>query len=167
MVPNTIYFYAIGYADSQIAGVTAEHYFKTSPLPLVGESINIWALGDAGRKNVAQRSVRDAFYNYNGGEPIDLLLTMGDNAYSDGTDDEFQDSWFENMYEDRLINIPMFQTYGNHDGVSADGETETGDYFDIFTMPTDGSCGGVLSGNDSYYSFNYADVHFVSLNNWV
>ncbi len=166
LAPNTTYFYAIGYADSQIAGATTDHYFKTSPLPLVGESINIWALGDAGRKNTAQRSVRDAFYSYNNGEPVDLLLTMGDNAYSDGTDEEFQDAWFENMYEDRLINIPMFQTYGNHDGESADGEDGTGVYFDIFTHPTDGSCGGVPSGNESYYSFNYADVHFVSLNTW-
>ncbi|MCX6903198.1 MAG: metallophosphoesterase [Verrucomicrobia bacterium] len=37
-------------------------------------------------------------------------------------------------------------------------------YFHNFSMPTNGEAGGVASGNQSYYSFDYADVHFISLN---
>jgi predicted phosphodiesterase len=166
LLPNTVYYYAIGNSNGTLAGATSNHYFKTSPLPNTATPISMWVLGDAGKRNTAQRSVRDAFYTYNAGAPVDLILTLGDNAYSDGTDSEFQDAWFENMYEDRLINIPLFQTYGNHDGESADGADGTGPYFDIFTMPTDGSCGGVASGNESYYSFDYGDVHIISLNTW-
>ena len=164
--PNTTYFYAIGNTNGQLEGGTEAYYFNTSPMPETGEPITIWALGDAGRKNANQRAVRDAYYNYHGNSPIDLLLTMGDNAYTDGTDSEFQDAWFENMYEDRLINTPLFMTYGNHDGGAADGEDGTGVYFDIFTMPVDGSCGGVASENESYYSFDYGDVHCISINSW-
>ncbi len=36
-------------------------------------------------------------------------------------------------------------------------------YLDIFTLPTNGEAGGVSSGSEQYYSFDYGNVHFVSL----
>ena len=36
-------------------------------------------------------------------------------------------------------------------------------YLDIFTLPGNGEVGGVPSGTEQYYSFDYGNVHFVSL----
>ena len=38
-----------------------------------------------------------------------------------------------------------------------------GSYYDSFTLPTGGEAGGLASGTEAYYSFDYANVHFVCL----
>src|SRR5262249_8268236 len=37
------------------------------------------------------------------------------------------------------------------------------DYYDIFTLPTAAEAGGVASGSEAYYSFDWGDVHFICL----
>ena len=160
--PNTIYYYAVGNSNGELAGGDFDHYFKTSPS--TSQNINVWVLGDAGTANEDQRSVRDAYYNYIGNSHIDMMLLLGDNAYSDGDQIEYQESWFENMYEDRLINSVMWSTFGNHDGVSANSQTESGPYYDIFNFPRNGEAGGVSSNTEAYYSFDYGNVHVICLN---
>jgi len=41
--------------------------------------------------------------------------------------------------------------------------TQSGVYYDIFTLPTRGQAGGVASGTEAYYSFEDANIHFVCL----
>ena len=41
---------------------------------------------------------------------------------------------------------------------------QTGPYYDIFTLPKEAEAGGVPSGTEAYYSFDYANIHFVCLN---
>ncbi len=164
LTANTVYYYAIGDLNGQLAGGTANHFFRTSPPKNTSHPVNIWVLGDAGKRDENQRAVRDAYYAYNGNTPIDLLLLLGDNAYPDGTDQEYQEAFFENMYEDKLISAPMYSCYGNHDAYSASSATETGPYFDIFNFPKNGECGGVPSGSENFFSFDYGDIHFISLN---
>src|SRR4029450_1236093 len=36
-------------------------------------------------------------------------------------------------------------------------------YLDIFTLPTQGEAGGIPSGTEKYYSFDYANIHFICL----
>ena len=107
LAPNTVYYYAVGNSSGQLTQPSANHYFKTSPNPGTVQTIRTWVLGDCGTGDNNQRSVRDAFYNFNGSQHIDMILLLGDNAYEDGTDSEFQAAFFENMYEDRLINTVM------------------------------------------------------------
>ena len=161
---NTTYYYAVGDSDGQMVGGDSDHYFKTSPSS--NQPVKIWVLGDAGKKNDNQRAVRDAYYGFIGDEHIDIMLLLGDNAYSNGTDDDYQLAWFENMYEDRLINSVMWSTFGNHDGDSANSNTQTGPYYDIFNFPKNGQAGGVSSGTEAYYSFDYGNIHIISLNSW-
>ena len=161
---NTLYYYAVGNSSALLAGESENHYFKTNPLPDTDQAINIWVLGDAGSREEPQRTVRDAYYAYNGNDPIDMMLLLGDNAYDDGTDEEFQDAWFENMYEDRLINSVMWSCYGNHEAHSSNSVDQTGPYYDIYNFPTNGENGGAPSGTESYFSFDYANVHVISLN---
>src|SRR5204862_2122660 len=34
----------------------------------------------------------------------------------------------------------------------------------VFTLPQNGQAGGVPSNNETYYAFNYGDIHFIALN---
>ena len=62
-----------------------------------------------------------------------------------------------------LRTSPVWPALGNHDGRSANSETQSGVYYDIFTLPTRGQAGGVMSGTEAYYSFDYANIHFICL----
>ncbi len=163
---NTTYYYAVGYNNTKLAGEDSDHYFNTSPNQNTNQTIRAWVLGNAGHKNDDQEDVRDAYYDYNNGDHIDMMLLLGDNAYDDGTDNDYQVAWFENTYgySDRLINSVMWSTFGNHEEPSSDAVDETGPYFDIFNFPKNAEAGGVASGKESYYSFDYGNVHFICLN---
>jgi hypothetical protein len=36
----------------------------------------------------------------------------------------------------------------------------------MFTLPKNGECGGIASGKEEYYSFNYGDIHFICLDSY-
>jgi 3',5'-cyclic AMP phosphodiesterase CpdA len=95
---------------------------------------------------------------------------LGDNAYVDGTDAEFQSKFF-NIYKDNLLpKYPLFPSPGNHDyhkftSSSAKGQDKIA-YFQNFSMPINGEAGGVPSKTKSYYSFDVGNVHFLSLDSY-
>ena len=119
-------------------------------------------LGDSGTADANARAVRDAFVNFTGMQDPQLLLMLGDNAYLDGTDAEYQGAVFD-MYPRFLRNAVLWPTLGNHDGHAADSASQSGPYYDIFTLPKSGEAGGVASGTEAYYSFDYGNIHFVCL----
>ncbi len=163
LAANTAYYYAVGNASGQLTTPGSSYYFRTSPAPGSVQTVRAWVLGDAGKANANQRAVRDAFYNFIGDTHIDAILLLGDNAYEEGTDAQYQAAMFENMYEGRLINSVVWPSFGNHDGLSATSVTQTGPYYEIFTTPVNGEAGGVPSGTEAYYSFDYGNVHFIAL----
>ena len=91
-----------------------------------------------------------------------VWLSTGDNAYSDGTDAEYSSNVFT-YYQEAFKKWVFWPTTGNHDLHSADATAQTGPFFDIFTIPKTGQAGGVASNTEAYYSFNYANIHFISL----
>ncbi len=174
--PGTKYFYAVGdtngilqydlvglFPGEQVGGDN-NHYLITSPNIGEDQPVTIWALGDAGLKDANQRAVRDGFYTHNQDPHSDVVLFLGDNAYDTGTDPEYQAACFENMYERTLINSVVWPSPGERDILSVDTMTGVGPYYDIFTMPQNGEAGGVASATEHYYSFDYANIHFISLN---
>ncbi len=136
--------------------------FVTPPEPGTTKASRIWVLGDPGTKNDAQRAVRDQYLKFTGQRGTDLALLLGDNAYPEGTDTDYQKAIFD-IYPDTLRSVPFWSCLGNHDGKSANSITQSGVYYDIFTFPTMGQAGGVPSGTEAYYSFDYANIHFISL----
>jgi hypothetical protein len=161
LTPGTRYYYAIGDGIGQLAG-GADYYFKTSPA--TPQPTRIWVIGDSGTAGVGNFGswlVRDAYYAYAGSRDTDVWLMLGDNAYGVGTDYEYQLAVFD-TYPTLLRQSAVWSTLGNHEtyaplpggGLS---------YFDIFDFPTQGEAGGVASGTENYYSFDYGDVHFVCL----
>ena len=156
------YFYAVGDAISLLVGADDRHFFVTAPPPGMPKPTRVWVLGDSGTANQNARDVRDAYYVFTGAVHTDLWLMLGDNAYPSGTDSQYQSAVFD-TYTDLLRKSVLWPTLGNHDGISANSSTQTGPYYDIFSLPTAGEAGGITSGTEAYYSFDYGNVHFVVL----
>lgn len=164
LMPRGLQFYAVGDAtNGMLAGDDAQHRFRTMPVPGARERLRFWVIGDSGTGNQDARDVRDAFQRYSQSVPADFVLMLGDNAYNDGTDAEYQTAVFQNMYEDLLRQVVFWPAYGNHDAHSANAAAQTGPYFDIFSLPTAAEIGGLPSGTEAYYSFDQGNVHFVVL----
>jgi hypothetical protein len=54
----------------------------------------------------------------------------------------------------------LWPTRGNHDALHPGANS---DYYGFFTLPQQGEAGGLGSGTEAYYSFDYANIHFVCL----
>jgi hypothetical protein len=165
LAPDTKYYYAIGDAGGVLAGGADCHF--TTP-PSGNKPVRIWAIGDAGTASAGSfgvLAVRDAYAAFTGARPTDVWLMLGDNAYYSGTDAEYQAAVFD-VFGSLLRTTPVWPTLGNHE-TYAPGPGGQLAYFDIFSLPQDGRAGGVPSGNERYYSFNYANVHFVCLDSEI
>ncbi|MEN8158972.1 MAG: metallophosphoesterase [Myxococcota bacterium] len=158
----TRHYYAVGNAVGNLAGGDASHSFLTAPIPGSDVPTRIWVIGDSGKANQDALDVRDAYQAWTGANGTDVWLMLGDNAYVDGTDLEFQAAVFD-IYPEQLRHVPLWPTLGNHDTGASVADTETGPYFDIFSLPRAAEAGGVASGTEAYYSFDHANVHFVCL----
>lgn len=165
--PATFYYYSIGTSTAVLAGNLDSYRFKTAPTNGTVAPYRIWALGDFGRANQGQQEVLGSFLNYTNGAHTDFMIFLGDNAYNDGTQQEYQDKCF-NIYDSIMPYIPVFSTPGNHDYNSVnrlDTPTQhSGPYYDIFNNPMNAEAGGVASNTEVYYSFDYGNIHFISLN---
>lgn len=178
---NKKYFYKIydkddGQSKQLSKKVSKKFYFYTNPL--IDDKnfhAHIWILGDPGTNGTkkfnnsdkkSQLKVRDAYYQYREDNDItrtNLILTLGDNAYWSGKDEEYQRGIFI-PYQNELVHTPIFTVFGNHDG-GLDFENETytarafpkteGVYFNTF-----------YPGNLPYYSFDYATIHFIVLDSF-
>ncbi|MEY2565464.1 MAG: hypothetical protein QOH88_3657 [Verrucomicrobiota bacterium] len=165
LTANTTYFYSIGSGADTLAPApvsAADFTFTTPPTPGTVLNTRIWVLGDAGTGNGNQIAVRDAFYNFTGNRTPNLVLQLGDNAYNSGFDNEFQGAVFD-MYPTMMRKTPFWSCLGNHETDQALAFVDTYPYFDIYTLPKAGEAGGVASGTEHYYSFDYGNIHFISL----
>ena len=160
--PGTRYYYAVGTSAEILAGGDPDHFFATSPAPGNRVPTRVWVLGDSGTGDANALAVRDAYYAYTVDRQTDLWLMLGDNAYSGGSDSDYQQALF-NMYPEMLRQSCLWPTLGNHDGQSADSSSQSGPYYSIFTLPSQAEAGGLPSGTEAYYSFDHANIHFVVL----
>ena len=165
LAPNTTYYYSVGSTSAVQAGGDSNHFFLTAPAVGSTKPTRVWVLGDAGTATSNQRAVRDAYYTWTGTRHTDLWFMLGDNAYDDGTDAEYQAAVFD-MYTAMLRKSVLWSTFGNHDGHTADSATQSGPYYDLFTFPKNAEIGGAASGTEAYYSFDYANIHFISLDSY-
>jgi hypothetical protein len=162
LMPETTYFYCVGTTGEELAGADAGTFFVTPPPVGARRAVRIWVIGDSGTANADAGAVRDAYLSFTGSRHTDLWLLLGDNAYASGTDAEYQAALFD-AYPSLLRSSVLWPAFGNHDGVAADSATQSGPYYDVFTLPAAAEAGGMASGTEAYYSFDYANVHFVVL----
>ncbi|WP_104734025.1 choice-of-anchor D domain-containing protein [Hanstruepera ponticola] len=169
--PNTKYYFNIANDEGVYLTEDVQMYAKTAPNVGTDQFVRAWILGDAGTANQDQRDVRDQYYSYVQNASVnpdltDMMLFLGDNAYNSGTDTEYQAAFFD-IYGDMLKKSTSWSTLGNHDGYSANSSSQSGPYYDIFSFPTAAESGGLASGTEAYYSFDYANIHFIVLESYT
>lgn len=163
LVAGETIFYQISDGKVLLNPPFETYTFRTNPPSNSKAPFRVWVLGDQGSIDSGQTKVRDAFYKLNKSTKTDLLLTLGDNAY-DGFDQMFQKALFE-IYPKTLNSTPFWPCFGNHEAYAgANSVLQVGPYYDMFSLPKNGECGGIPSGTKAYYSFDYGNAHFIQLN---
>ena len=168
--PNAKYFYGVASGNTNLQA-SADNFFMTNPPVGTEQKVTIWALGDMGMGTEGQKRVYQQYLNYTNKTHTNLWLLMGDNAYAQGMDWEFQLRFFEYYQTDRLMKQTVLMPCpGNHDYSPTTNNYIIEDplvaYFNIFSVPTKGESGGVASGSKAYYSYDYANIHFISLDSY-
>lgn len=102
----------------------------------------VW--GDSGDGSDSQYTLAEEIASV----PLELMLHVGDIAYEEGTLEQFEDNYFR-VYEPLLPHFAMFAVPGNHEYKTAGAAG----YHEVFDLPN----------TETYYSFNWGDVHFVGL----
>lgn len=161
--PATKYYYAVGTTDG--ARLTSTNFFFVTDPP-IGPSrpTRIFVLTDFGTRDSYEQNLRDAYQNFaatNGA--ANVWISCGDNDQTDGSDNNYSVSVFGAAYgySNLLQNLALRPTPGNHDYGNSRNTGAT--YYANFTMPASGEAGGVPSGSENYYSYDYANIHFISL----
>ncbi len=166
LLPDTKYYYRFG-SPTQFLQGDADNYFHTAPTEQKVAKTSIAVFGDCGRNsNGNQTGSLNSYLNHVGNEPADLMLLLGDNAYPDGTDEDYQEQFFNAYSPTILKNHVLFPAPGNHDYHPGPKSSRTIPYYQIFTMPTEAECGGVASETEAYYSFDWGNIHFISMDSY-
>ncbi len=163
--PDTLYFYSVTLNDQALSLPADGCSFRTLPVPGSDRGGLFWVVGDSGTGNRVQLQVHTAMRDWLKKENrvLDGYLHVGDMAYGSGLDSEFQGFFFES-YADTLRNTVCWPAMGNHEGRHSSGQTGIGPYYDAYICPTDAEAGGVASGTEAYYSFDFGQIHFICLN---
>ncbi len=182
LAPSTFYYYSVGNNSTSFTTPSSRYRFKTNPVPGTEEPTRVWAIGDFGKGNAEQVAVKNSYMQYDDSSNTDVWIWLGDNVYNDGTDQEYQTKLFElNGFSDVFSWLPFWPSPGNHDyntvweesaflGIPYSNiplEDHEGPYFDLVHVPTEAEAGGFPSDLELFYSFDYGDVHFLSLNSEV
>jgi hypothetical protein len=160
--PNTKYFYSIGTPGTVLQSGADNFFYTAMPAGSI-DTLRFWVTGDFGNNSTNQVNTMNAFLNYTASSPVHGWLWLGDNAYTYGTDAEYQTNVF-NVYTSLLRRLPVYPALGNHDYgltgyLSATSLGTTAPYFSIFSIPSN-------SGTEKYYSYNNGDVHFIVLDSY-
>lgn len=165
LTEGTQYFYEVLSTNEQGQKVQSERtFFETLPIKGAKDLYTFLVLGDAGTGKPEQFEAKKAALAYNKSEHFDGVLILGDNAYPGGSDQNFQDNFFH--YDEIFSNSVIWPTPGNHDYNNHIPFSGKPAYYDIFNCPTNAEAGGVASASERYYSYDYGNIHFVSLDSY-
>ncbi|MBF0429924.1 MAG: metallophosphoesterase [Fibrobacteria bacterium] len=158
IIPYTKYYYKFVQKDT-LVDFELEQFFVTHPSPGQTGEYTFWVVGDGGDASRAIYENSKQFKLANGGSyAADGILFLGDNAYDDGTDAQFTSKFFGVFAEALSVNF-SWSTIGNHENLTKDAAP----YHAAFVHPTKGESGGIPSNTEYYYSFDYGNIHFISL----
>lgn len=160
----TNYYYSIGTAANVLQSGN-NLFFETMPMEGVSGDYQFLVLGDCGTGYQEQVDVKTAVVSEYGNH-FDGILLLGDNAYQSGFDSEYQSNFFGNQYKELFENTVIWPAPGNHDYNNHIPFSPSPAYYNIFNCPTTGECGGLASGTEKYYSYNYGNIHFISLDSY-
>jgi hypothetical protein len=147
---NTRYYYQVTTASGAALTPAGDQTYTFKTAPTVGSttpfSFAIW--GDSGVNNSNQDAVSNQVTAY---KP-DLAIIAGDIAYPYTTAFDNNNTKYFNHYKTSMRFAPYYVSCGNH-------ESSCSTVMSDHTLPQNGNAAGA-----STYSFDYGNVHFVSLN---
>lgn len=161
LTPDTKYYYTLN-GESTFTNEPENQFFHSNPVAGTVRPYRFWVLGDFGDGSPNQLAVLTNYTLNNVGKFTDAWLWLGDNVYSTGTQGEYQTKMFT-IYPTVFRNTMTYPSPGNHDLGSANALEQEGAYFDNFDVPCRGEAGGVPSNTEAYYSYDYGNIHFISL----
>ncbi|MDH7569802.1 MAG: metallophosphoesterase [Armatimonadota bacterium] len=146
LAPETRYRYRVWAGQTPLTG---EVEFVTAKPP--GRPFRFAVLGDSGSGEPGQFALARRI------AAVDphLLLHTGDVVYPKG-DSSGYDARFFRPYATLLSRVAIWPTLGNHDVMTRNGAP----YLEVFELPRNGPAGVTP---ERIYAFDYADVHFTSL----
>jgi predicted phosphodiesterase len=155
--PGTRYYYSVD--DSTKA--SDEQYFITTPPAGSTGPVRIWVISDFGQSDSDQNTRRIETVNQwklfnNDNYHADIVLSLGDQTEDDSRY-QLQHNYFMQL-NNVLLNSPLFTVIGNHDN-----HDSLCNYLSTFALPARAEAGGIPSGTEKYYSFDYANIHIVVL----
>ena len=165
---DTRYYYRFG-SSTEVLQQGKDNYFTTAPPPTTSRKIGVAVFGDCGTNDKLNQTLSLwAYRRHVKRHPAELMLLLGDNAYHDGLDREYQKRFFRAYSPSLLKNHALFPAPGNHEYANDPARQKDHNiaYYNIFSVPQKGECGGVPSRSESYYSYNWGNIHFVSLDSY-
>jgi hypothetical protein len=170
--PDTEFLYDVLH-DGQLLARNVP--FKTLPLP-GSERIDFVTFGDSGTEYGAPRLIRDriASRKPDGSHvyPHDMILGVGDLAYTDGSFIEFDHKFFDQLSgkgirpsehapeNGILASRVFFASLGNHEFGNKWAEVPEA-YLASFAFPA--AAGAPAEDHERYYSFDAGPAHFVMI----
>lgn len=130
----------------ELTGATFETAWTTHDRPL-----RLIAVGDSG---TGEREQRELAAQMQRSSP-DIFVHLGDMAYPAGRFRDFEIGVF-GVYAPMMVGIPMWPAVGNHEYRTQSARP----YRDVYYLPEQALRPGE---QELYYSFDYGNVHFVSL----
>ena len=117
----------------------------------------LWVIGDSGDDTKNQREVYKQMNDSIKRDytQLDMWVLLGDNAYTSGTQKQFNKSLFKPFIE-LVKRFTPWAVPGNHDA-------RRWAFYDIFDFPMHGESGGVPSGHEEFYSVDNGNLHLVML----
>ena len=151
--PGTRYYYRLLVNGTPVLSTT---YFETFRTPADSRPLFFTIVGDFGAGSSGQTNVAN---NQNAADPP-LVVTVGDNAYENGTQSDWDNNVFIPQYENLLRRAVFMPTLGNHD-LNDVGASNWASSVEIkmHLLPRNAPAGQ----EERYYSFDYGDAHLVVL----
>jgi hypothetical protein len=143
LLPATTYYYRVRHGGL----VYPIASFRTLPEP--GSEVTVAAIGDSGALTREQLAIADLLLE----RRPDLLLHTGDVVYPYGAPSHYQRK-FIGVYAELIASTCFYPTLGNHDCM------DSPDYW-LYMFHTPANNHGA---DESYYSFDAGDAHFIALN---
>ena len=85
---------------------------------IFSQQVRFMVLGDWGTGGKGQKDVAKAMAMKKQKSGADFILTVGDNFYGKGVESVDDPQWqskFQKIYDPKLLDIPFYPTFGNHD----------------------------------------------------
>ncbi len=154
LLPGTRYYYRLLTNGTEVLATTYFQTFKATSDP---SELYFTVIGDWGQGSSAQGQLGNILH----ADDPPLLMTVGDNAYQNGTQSDWDNNVFISQFKNQILRRAVFiPVLGNHDlnNVGA-GNWANSVEIKMHALPRNAPAGQ----EERFFSFDYGNAHFVVL----